>query len=175
MDGVRYLLRMRRSILRPLAVVLAVMALVAACSGDDSDSEDAGGDVASTSTEATTGFDQEAFCDAAGDFATASDGAADAETPEEVEERVTAMSGTADAIVEVAPEDVTDDAQAFADAIDGLEQYAADRDYEVDLGGASPEYQSGDGAAVVDEINNTIVPVDQAVQDECDRFLNEVP
>jgi hypothetical protein len=165
---------MRRSVFRTLAVVLAVMALLAAC-GDDSDSEAAGGDDASTSTEATTGFDQEAFCDAAGAFATASDGAADADAPDEVEERVTAMSGTADAIVEVAPEDVTDDAQAFADAIDGLEQYAADRNYEVDLGGASPEYQSGDGAAVVDEINNTIVPVDQAVQDECDRFLNEAP
>jgi hypothetical protein len=166
---------MRRSILRTLAVVLALTSLLAACGGDDSGSEGAEGDDASTLTEATTGFDQEAFCDAAGDFATASDGAADADTPDEVEERVTAMSATADTIVEVASEDVTEDAQAFADAIDGLEQYAADRDYEVDLGGGSPEYQSGDGAAVVDEINNTIVPVDQAVQDECDRFLNEAP
>ena len=43
------------------------------------------------------------------------------------------------------------------------------------LGGGGPEYQSGDGAVVRDEITNTIAPVDQAVQDECDRFLNEDP
>ena len=136
---------------------------------------DASSSTEATDDTATDGFDQEAFCDAAGDFAVASDGAPDAETADEVEEAATAMSDAADAIVETAPEDVTEDAQAFADAIDGLELYAAERDFEVDLGAASPEYQSGDGAVVVDAITEAIVPVDQAVQDECDRFLNEVP
>jgi ABC-type glycerol-3-phosphate transport system substrate-binding protein len=163
---------MRRSVLRTLVLAIAVMALLAGCSGDDSS---AAGDDASTSTDdtATDGFDQEAFCDAAGDFGTAQTGAPEASTPEEVEERLTAMSDAADAIVETAPADVTEDAQAFADAIHAFEQYGADRDFEVDLGAAAPEYQSGDGAAVVEEITNTIAPVDQAVQDECDRFLSE--
>lgn len=167
---------MHRSILRTVILAFFVMALFVACSGDDGDSRDT--DDASSSTEATDdtatdGFDQEAFCDAAGDFGTAQTGAPDASTPEEVEERLTAMSDAADAIVESAPEDVTDDAQAFADAIGAFEQYGADRDFEVDLGAAAPEYQSGEGAAVVEEITNTIAPVDQAVQDECDRFLSE--
>ena len=163
---------MRRSVLRTLVLAIAVMALLAGCGGDDSS---AAGDDASTSTDdtATDGFDQEAFCDAAGDFGTAQTGAPEASTPEEVEERLTAMSDAADAIVETAPADVTEDAQAFADAMDAFEQYGADRDFEVDLGAAAPEYQSGDGAAVVEEITNTIAPVDQAVQDECDRFLSE--
>ena len=165
---------MRRSVPRTLVLALAVMALLAGCGGDDSD-RDAADEDASTSTDdtVTDGFDQEAFCDAAGEFGTAQTGAPDASTPEEVEERLTAMSDAADAIVETAPEDISEDAQAFADAIDAFEQYGADRDFEVDLGGAAPEYQSGDGAAVVEEINNTIAPVDQAVQDECGRFLSE--
>jgi hypothetical protein len=165
---------MRRSVSRTVVLAFAVMALVAGCSGDDSDST-AAGDDASTSTDdtATDGFDQEAFCDAAGDFGTAQTGAPEASTPEEVEERLTAMSDAADAIVETAPADVNEDAQAFADAIDAFEQYGADRAFEVDLGAAAPEYQSGDGSAVVEAITNTIAPVDQAVQDECDRFLSE--
>ena len=118
-------------------------------------------------------FDQEAFCEAAGDFGTAQSGAPDASTPEEVEERLTAMSDAADAIVETAPEDVTEDAQAFADAIADFEQYGEDRDYEVDLGGGAPEYQSGEGATIGENITNTIAAVDQAVQDECGRFLSE--
>ena len=163
---------MRSTPSRALALALTVFALLSAC-GDD-------GGGASSTTETTSetgagGFDPEAFCDAAGDFATASDGSPEETTPSGVEERVAAMSAAADTLVDTAPEDITEEAQAFADAIDGLEQYAAERDYEVRLGGGSPEYQSGDGAVVRDEITNTIAPVDQAVQDECDRFLNEVP
>jgi ABC-type glycerol-3-phosphate transport system substrate-binding protein len=169
---------MRLSTVRLLLLTLAVVALLAGCSGDDSESNNDGGDSASTSTEATgdtadDGFDQEAFCEAAGDFGTAQTGAPDAATPEEVEARLTAMSDAADAIVETAPEEITDEAQAFGAAIAAFEQYGADRDYEIDLGGAAPEYQSGEGAAVASEITGTIAAVDQAVQDECDRFLSE--
>jgi hypothetical protein len=171
---------MRSSFLRCLVLALAVTALLTACSGDDSEGSDDGGDAGSTSTEATDdptdsadGYDQNAFCTAAGDFGTAQTGAPDASTPEEVEARLTAMSDAADAVAETAPEDITEEAQAWADAIATWEQYGADRDYEIDLGAASPEYQSGEGAAVVDEMTNTIAPVDQAVQDECDRFLSE--
>ena len=131
---------MRSSILRALALTVIAQFVLAGCGGDDGGSSSGSGSGSgSASAPAEDEFDQEAFCDAAGDFATASDGAARTpSTPDEVEERLTAMSGAADAIVEAAPEDVTEDAQAFADAIDGLEQYGADRDYEVDLGGASP-------------------------------------
>ena len=37
------------------------------------------------------------------------------------------MSAAADTLVDTAPEDITEEAQAFADAIDGLEQYAAEQ------------------------------------------------
>jgi len=156
-----------------VAITLAItlVALLGGCGDDDGGSST----TETTSDTASGGFEQEAFCDAAGDFATASDGAPEESTPSGVEERVTAMSAAADALVDTAPADITEEAQAFADAIDGLEQYAAERDYEVRLGGGSPEYQSGDGAVVVDAITNTIAPVDQAVQDECDRFLSEAP
>lgn len=165
---------MRSTPSRALVLAVTLVTLLAGCSDDD------GGGGASSTTETTSepasgGFDQEAFCDAAGDFATASDGAPEESTPAGVEERVTAMSAAADALVDTAPEGITEEAQAFADAIDGMEQYAAERDYEVDLGGGSPEYQSGEGAVVGEAITNTIAPVDQAVQDECGRFLNEVP
>ena len=118
--------------LRPLVLALVAMLVLVGCGGDDSDdggSSSASGSSPSAAEDASVdsaddGFDQEAFCDAAGDFAIASDGGPDASTPEEVEERVTAMSDAADAVAETVPEDITEEAQAFADAIDGLEQYA---------------------------------------------------
>lgn len=125
----------------------------------------------SPTDESTSG----GFCEAAGEFAVAQADGPDATGPDEVESTVTAMSDRAADLAVAAPEEVAADAEAFAAAIDGLRQYAADRDFEVDLGGAAPEYQSGEGKAVVGAINETIGPVDQAVQDECGRFLNEVP
>lgn len=167
---------MRSSILRSLALTVIALFVLAGCGGDDGGSgsdSGSGSGSGSASAPAEDEFDQEAFCEAAGDFGTAQSGAPDASTPEEVEERLTAMSDAADAIVETAPEDVTEDAQAFADAIADFEQYGEDRDYEVDLGGGAPEYQSGEGATIGENITNTIAAVDQAVQDECGRFLSE--
>lgn len=138
-----------------LPAVLLVLLLGVACSDDGGD--DAGEDtiatVADDGASGTAAPSGGSFCDAAEAFAVASTGAPDADRPDEVEERVTAM----------------------ADAVDGLRQYAADRDFEVDLGGAAPEYQSGEGADVVAAINGSIAVVDQAVQDECGHFINEVP
>ena len=138
-----------------LPAVLLVLLLGVACSDDGGD--DAGEDtiatVADDGASGTAAPSGGSFCDVAEAFAVTSTGAPDADHPDEVEERVTAM----------------------ADAVDGLRQYAADRDFEVDLGGAAPEYQSGEGADVVAAINGSIAVVDQAVQDECGHFINEVP
>ena len=138
-----------------LPAVLLVLLLGVACSDDGGD--DAGEDtiatVADDGARGTAAPSGGSFCDAAEAFAVASTGAPDADRPDEVEERVTAM----------------------ADAVDGLRQYAADRDFAVDLGGAAPESQSGEGADVVAAINGSIAVVDQAVQDECGHFINEVP
>lgn len=159
-----------------LPAVALVLVLTGACSSDD------GGDRVATDTTTAAATDTIAndsgggsFCDAAGRFAVASAEAPDAAPGDEVEETVNAMAAAAAEVAATAPDSVTADAEAFAEAVAGLEQYAADRDFDVDLGAAAPEYQSGEGQAVVDAINGTIAPVDQAVQDECDRFLNEVP
>lgn len=170
-----YKSRMRSLMLIPVALLLWSGA---ACSSDDDSGDDP---VATTSTAAatdTSSADESAtggFCEAAGEFAVAQADAPDATGPDAVETTVTAMADTAENVAATAPQEVAADAEAFAAAIDGLRQYAADRDYEVDLGGAAPEYQSGEGQAVVGAINDTIGAVDQAVQDECGRFLNEVP
>lgn len=168
--------------MRPLLVVPAlvlVLTLGVACGDDD----DGGGEgeraeetlatVADDGATGTTPATGGSFCDAAEAFAVASAAAPDATTPDEVEEQVTAMADAAAGLAEGAPDGV--DAEPFAEAVDGLRQYAADRDFEVDLGAAAPEYQSGEGAAVVADINGSIAVVDQAVQDECGHFINEVP
>ena len=138
-----------------LPAVLLVLLLGVACSDDGGD--DAGEDtiatVADDGASGTAAPSGGSFCDAAEAFAVASTGAPDADRPDEVEERVTAM----------------------ADAVDGLRQYAADRDFEVDLGGAAPEYQSGEGADVVAAINGSVAVVDQAAQHACGHSINEVP
>lgn len=160
-----------------LPALALVLALGVACGDDD----DAGGGraeetvatVADDGASGTTPAAGGSFCDAAEAFAVASAGAPDATTPEEVEARVTAMADAAAGLAEGAPDGV--DAEPFAEAVDGLRQFAADRDFDVDLGAAAPEYQSGEGAAVVADINGSIAVVDQAVQNECGHFINEVP
>lgn len=158
-----------------LPAVLLVLLLGVACSDDGGDDagEDSIATVADDGASGTAAPSGGSFCDAAEAFAVASTGAPDADRPDEVEERVTAMADAAAGLADEAPDGV--DAQPFADAVDGLRQYAADRDFEVDLGGAAPEYQSGEGADVVAAINGSIAVVDQAVQDECGHFINEVP
>ena len=167
---------MGSSRLRPLVLAVVALFVLAGCGSDDSD--DGGSSTSSASASADTEedpFNQEAFCAAAEDFAIAQDRAADESTPEGVEERLTAITHATEDLVETAPEDVTEDAQAFDDAMQRYAEYGAERDYEISLGGASPEYQSGEGAEVIAEITDTVAAVDQAVQDECGHFINEVP
>lgn len=169
---------MRTLLLVPAA---ALVLLGAACSSDDAGDSGAAESTTTVADVATSvGADDPStagggFCDAAVAFATAQADAPDAATPEEVERTVDAMADGAQQVADTAPAEVADDAQAFAEAVDGLRQYAADRQYEVDLGAAAPEYQSGEGQTVVAAITDTIGPVDEAVQDECDHFLTEIP
>jgi hypothetical protein len=167
---------MRSSWLRPLVLALVALLVLAGCGSDDSD--DGGSSTSSASAPADTEgdpFDQEAFCAAAEDFAIAQEGAAEESTPEGVEERLTAITSATEDLVQTAPEDVTEDAQAFDDAMQRFAEYGAERDYEISLGTGRPEYQSGEGAEAVAGITDTVAAVDQVVQDECGHFINEVP
>jgi hypothetical protein len=167
---------MGSSRLCPLVLALVALFVLAGCGSDDSD--DDGSSTSSASAPADTEedpFNQEAFCSAAEDIAIALSGAAEESTPEGVEERLTAITQATEDLVETAQEDVTDDAQAFDDAMQRYAEYGAERDYEISLGTGRPEYQSGEGAEVVAEITDTVAAVDQAVQDECGHFINEVP
>ena len=162
---------MRRLLLATLLIPFALLGV--ACGDDDDTASTPSSQAGTATTETTAATDDDPFCAAAIEFANAQAGAPDAATPEEVQETVEAMTATADGLTEVAPEGVREDAAAFADAIRGLEDFAAAQDYDVDLGAAAPIYQSGEGQRVGAEIQTTIVPVDQAVQDTCDRFLTE--
>ena len=160
---------------RPLlAALFALLALVAAGCGDDDDSTAASTTTAPPSTDTASAEDESDFCAAQQAFAAAQSKGPDAETPDAVEETAAEMTQTAEALADAAPQDVQPDAEAFAEAIAGLEEFVASQDYEVGLGGADPAYQSGDGEAAASAVAEASVPVDQAVQDECDRFLNEV-
>ncbi len=162
--------------LRPLGLALVALFVLAGCGGNDSDDgESSSGSATAPADTEEDGFDQEAFCAAAEDFAIAQEGAADESTPEGVEERLTAITDATEDIVETAPADLTEDAQAFDDAMQRYAEYGAERDYEINLGTGGPEYQSGEGAEVIAEITDTVAAVDQAVQDECGHFINEVP
>lgn len=162
--------------LRPLGLALVALLVLAGCGGDDSDvGQSSSGSATAPADTEEDDFDQEAFCAAAEDFAIAQEGAADESTPEGVEERLTAITDATEDIVETAPEDLTEDAQAFDDAMQRYAEYGAERDYEINLGTGGPEYQSGEGAEVIAEITDTVAAVDQAVQDECGHFINEVP
>jgi hypothetical protein len=165
--------------LRPLVLALVAVFVLAGCGSDDGDdgggSPSASGSASAPADPEEDGFDQEAFCAAAEEFAIAQEGAAEESTPDGVEERLTAMTDATEHIVDTAPEDLTEDAQAFDDAVQRFAVYGAERDYQIGLGGASPEYQSGEGAEVVAEITETVAAVDQAVQDHCGHFINEVP
>ena len=172
---------------RPLVLALLALFVLAGCGSDDGeDSDDGGASTSSDGGPSTTSasaptdteddpFDQEAFCAAAEDFAVAQEGASEASTPEAVEERLTAITNATEDLVETAPEDLTEDAQAFDDAMQRFAEYGAERDYEISLATGRPEYQSGEGAEVVAGITDTVAAVDQVVQDECGHFINEVP
>ena len=164
---------MRRSLLAALFVLLAVTG--AAC-GDDDDtsagSTTAPSDVAETT--AATGDAESDFCTAQNSFAEAAAAAPEAETLEGVAGAAEDLTAAAEELAASAPEDVREDADALAEAVRGLEDFVATQDYEVGLGGSDPAYQSGEGKEVADAVAEATVPVDEATQAECGRFLNEV-
>jgi hypothetical protein len=127
----------------------------------------------SNGSVAATTVPKVSFCDAAKHFGTAQSAGPDAETPEAVKQAVAALTSATNELVAAAPADTRESTQAFAAALATMLTFIEKQDFNVDLGGSAEIWQSGEGATIVDGVVSTIGPVDQAVQDNCGRFLSE--